>query len=102
MKQRHITTGLAIIVVTGAVSLPNSLAMAWQPDLSSGPIINHTGSTWDSLIHRVADIHDPSNESWPQNENYGRYSNQFRGLRENGASRRAVQLRERGQLPLSR
>lgn len=88
MKQPRIVPVLAIIAVTGAVSVPNSLAMAWRLDVSDRPVVDRVGSAWDPLIHRMADINDPSNESWPQNENYGRYSNQFGGLREEGTSQR--------------
>jgi hypothetical protein len=88
MKQRRIVPVLAIIAVTGAVSLPNSLALAWRLDVSDRPVVDRGGLAWNPLIHRVTDINDPSSESWPQNENYGRYSNQLEGLREDGASRR--------------
>lgn len=87
MEQRRIVPVLAIIAVTGAVSLPNSLAVAWRLDVSDRPVVDRGGSGWNPLIHRVAELNDPSRESWPQNENYGRYSNQLEGLREVGASR---------------
>jgi hypothetical protein len=88
MKQRRIVPVLAIIAVTGAVSLSNSLAVAWRLDVSDRSVVDRGGLTWNHLIHRVTDINDPSRESWPQNENYGRYSDQLRGLREDGASQR--------------
>jgi len=86
VPKRFILIVLAIIAVTGAVSVPNSLAVAWRLDVSDPHVVDRGGVAWDQLIHRVADINDPSSESWPQNENYGRYSNQLGELREDGAS----------------
>jgi len=38
---------LAIIAVTGAISLLNSLAMAWQPDVSDRHVVDRGRSAWD-------------------------------------------------------
>jgi len=86
MKQRRIVMILAIIAVTGAVSVLNSLAMAWQLDVSDRHVVDRGGLAWDPLIHTVADTDLPPNDSWPQNENYSRYGSQWGVLREHGAS----------------
>ncbi len=88
MEQRRIVTTLAIIAVTGAVSVPNSHAMSWRLDVSNEPVVDRGELVWNPLCNRVADINDPTKESWPQNENYGRYSNQLGGLRVDGTSQR--------------
>lgn len=47
MKQRRIVPVLAIIAVTGAVSVPNSLAMAWRLDVSDRHVVDRVGPAWD-------------------------------------------------------
>ena len=63
MKQRRIVTVVAIIAVTGAVSVPNSLAMAWRLDISDRHVIDRGGLKWNPLIHTVDDTDGlPSHE----------------------------------------
>lgn len=64
MKQRRIVTVLAIIAVTGAVSVPNSRAMVWRLGVSDRHVADRGGLEWNQLIHTVADTdglpaHDP-------------------------------------------
>ncbi|WHZ28396.1 MAG: hypothetical protein OJF51_003194 [Nitrospira sp.] len=60
MKQRRIVTVLAIIAVTGAVSVPNSLAMAWWLDVNDRHVVDRGGLEWNPMIHTVDDPkHDP-------------------------------------------
>ena len=57
MKQRRIVTVLAIIAVTGAVSVPNSLAVAWRVDVNDRHVVDRG---WNPMIHTVDDPkHDP-------------------------------------------
>ncbi len=60
MRPKHVLTALAIFAVTGAVSVPNSLAVAWRLDVS-----DRRGSAWDQLIHTVGDPqHALSTRHW--------------------------------------
>jgi hypothetical protein len=64
MRQTHVLTVLAIIAVTGAVSVPNGLAVAWRLNLGDRHVVDRGGLEWDSLIHMVGDTsvsptHDP-------------------------------------------
>ncbi len=59
MRQKHVLTALAIFAVTGAVSVPNSLAMAWRLDVSDRHVVDRGGLEWNPLIHTVADTGVP-------------------------------------------
>ncbi|MFO0699193.1 MAG: hypothetical protein U0236_08195 [Nitrospira sp.] len=86
MKQRRIMAVLAILAITGAVSVPKSFAVTWRLDIGERHVVDQGGSEWDQLIHRVADTDVPPNAPWPQSENYSRYGSQLAGLREHGVS----------------
>lgn len=51
MKQRRIVTALAIIAVTGAISVPNSLAATWRLDVSDRHVVDRGGLAWDPLVY---------------------------------------------------
>ena len=53
MRQKHILTTLAIFAVTGAVSVPNSLAGAWRLDVSDRHVVGR--GEGNPSIHKVAD-----------------------------------------------
>jgi len=57
MRQKHVLTALAIIAVTGAVSVPNSLAVTWRLDVSEQNVVGRGGVEWNPLIHKVADAY---------------------------------------------
>lgn len=50
MKPRRIVTVLAILAVTGAVSVPNSLAVAWRLDVSDRQV-DRGRLEWNPLIY---------------------------------------------------
>lgn len=56
MRQKHVLTALAIFVVTGAVSVPNSLAVAWRLDVGDRHVGDRGELEWNPLIHTVGDI----------------------------------------------
>ena len=51
MNQRHIFTALAIIAVTGAVSVANNLSVAWQWDISNRHGVDLGGSESAPLLY---------------------------------------------------
>jgi len=51
MRQKHVLIVLAIIAVTGAVSVPNSLARAWRLDVSDRHVVDRGGLERDPLIY---------------------------------------------------
>lgn len=51
MRQKHIFTALAIFAVTGAVSVPNSLAGAWRLDVSDRHVVDRGGLEWNPVIY---------------------------------------------------
>lgn len=51
MKQKHVVTFLAIIAVTGAVSVQSSLAAAWRLDVSDRHVVDRSGLKRDPLIY---------------------------------------------------
>lgn len=64
MRQKHVLTALAIFVVTGAVSVPNSLAVAWWLDVGDRRVGDRGELEWNPLIHTVGDtgappVHNP-------------------------------------------
>ncbi len=90
MKHKFLVTAFAIIAATGAVSVPNSLAVAWRLDVSDRHVVDRGGLEWDPLIHTVAETGVPPNDSWPQDNNYSRYGSSWGFLREHGASQREI------------
>ena len=51
MRQKHVLIVLAIIAVTGAVSVPNSLAGAWRLDVSDRHVVDRGGVEGAQLIY---------------------------------------------------
>ena len=97
MRPKHVLTALAIFAVTGAVSVPNSLAGAWRLDVSDRHVVDRGGLEWNPLIHTVGDMGDPPKHN-PEYQTLGhpghgpipftnRFSNQESGhTRETGSS----------------
>jgi hypothetical protein len=72
MRQKHIFTALAIFAVTGAVSVPNSLAGAWRLDVSDRHVVDRGGLEWNPVIYTQLSSGIPSdvqlkayNYIWP-------------------------------------
>lgn len=51
MRPKHVLAALAIFAVTGAVSVPNSLAVAWRLDVSDRHVVDRGGLGGDPLIY---------------------------------------------------
>ena len=51
MRQKYILTTLAIFAVTGAVSVPNSLAGAWRLDVSDRHVVDRGGLERNPVIY---------------------------------------------------
>lgn len=51
MRPKHVLTALAIFAVTGAVSVPSSLAGAWRLDVSDRHVVDRGGLEGDPLIY---------------------------------------------------
>jgi len=51
MNQRHIFTALAIIAVTGSVSAPNNVAVAWQLDVNDRHVVDRGGLEGAPLLY---------------------------------------------------